>query len=186
MLKTDEKLIVMAQQGHESAVGDLYERYHQDVFQYLYYNVGERHLAEDLTSDVFLKVFKAIQNFETKNSNFKGWLYQIARNTLVDHYRKLLIHPEVELNEQMEEADCEDVVALADKNFSSEILILALKELSEDQRNVLVLRFVAGMSLEESSRVLHKTLDSVKGLQRRALLALRKVLVEWKVDYETE
>lgn len=174
--------IRQAQQGDETVIAALYQHYHQGVFQFLYYRVGDRQIAEDLTSEVFLRMLRFIGGFEPPSAKFGSWLFEIARNLATDHYRRMSIRENVELEEDMAISQ-DDPPATVERGLTHEALRRAMQKLSEDQRDVIVLRFVAGMPITEVAQALNKSEDAVKGLQRRALAALRGILSDWEVSY---
>jgi RNA polymerase sigma-70 factor (ECF subfamily) len=171
-----------AQDGESIAVGDIYDRYQGGIFRYLYYRVGDQQTAEDLTSEVFLRMIEKISNYQDRRISFQAWLFQIARNISIDHYRKLKSRSSIALEED-QPGRAEEPLEVVDRELTSENLCKALRELPANQRDVIVLRFVVGMPIGEAAATLHKTEDSIKGLQRRALITLREVLTEWEVTY---
>jgi RNA polymerase sigma-70 factor (ECF subfamily) len=175
-------LILRAQNGDTNALGALYEHYHLSVYRYLYYRIGDRQAAEDLTADVFVRMIRAIPAYRPRSVTFQAWLFQIARNIAIDHYRKMKHRDHAELEENMVDHE-ENVDASVDRSLTNAHLKQALAKLSDDQRDVLVMRFVANMPITQVAQTLHKSEDAVKGLQRRGLLALRAILVEWEVSY---
>ena len=177
----DQELVLRAQQGSEVAAGELYERYYQPIFRFVYYRTGNQRVAEDLTSEVFLKMVQKIQGFQTKDGNFQGWLFRIAQNIVIDYYRKTLVHPEVPIDEELAK-DAESVLSEVSKKMTEETLLQGLQRLNEDQRSVIILRFIAGLPIAQVAGTLNKSEDAVKGLQRRGLLALREVLDRWEVS----
>jgi len=178
----NEDLIRRAQEGEPIVVSALYERYQRRIFRYLYYRVGDQQTAEDLTSEVFLRMLEALSSYKNQNISFQAWLFQIARNLSIDHYRKMDVQQSVPLEDNMPE-DGEEPLEMIAQELTSEKLRHALVKLPENQRDVVVMRFIAGMPIGEVAQTLHKSEDSVKGLQRRALLALRDTLVKWEVTY---
>lgn len=176
------ELIRRAQDGETLVVSEIYDRYQQDVFRYMYYRVGDRQTAEDLTSEVFLRMIEKISSYEIRRTSFQAWLFQIARNLSIDHYRKTKSDSRITLEENIPGTG-EEPLEIIDRELTSENLCRALSELPEHQRDVIVMRFVVGMPLREVAQTLHKTEDSIKGLQRRALLDLRDILTEWEVSY---
>ena len=175
-------LIRRAQEGEPVVVGALYERYQRSIFRYLYYRVGDQQTAEDLTSEVFLRMVEKLSNYNDQNLSFQAWLFQIARNLSIDHYRKMGVQQNVQLVDDFPEQGNEPLELIA-QELTIEKLRHALVKLPENQRDVIVMRFIAGLPIGEVAETLHKTEDSIKGLQRRALLALRDILVEWEVTY---
>ena len=182
MIDVNTEQIRRAQTGDAQVISALYERYYRGIYRYLYYRVGDRQIAEDLTSEVFLRMLRFIAGFHPPASMFQSWLFQIARNLAIDHYRKMSGRENLPLEERMAAANV-DLDRTVEHNLTSQSLRQALDRLTEDQRDVILMRFVAEMPLAQVARVLHKSEDAVKGLQRRALLALRRILTEWEISY---
>ncbi len=178
----NEDLIRKAQEGEPSVVSEIYERYQRGIFRYLFYRVGDQQTAEDLTSEVFLRMIEKLPAYHDRKLSLQAWLFQIARNLSIDHYRKMSIQQNVQLEDDFPEQREEPLEMIA-QELTSEKLRHALVKLPESQRDVIVMRFVVGMPIGEVAQTLHKSTDSIKGLQRRALLALRDILVEWEVNY---
>ncbi|HEY5668871.1 MAG TPA: sigma-70 family RNA polymerase sigma factor [Anaerolineales bacterium] len=174
--------IARAQQGDSATISDLYDRYRLSVYRYLYYKVGDLHAAEDLTSEVFLRMIRSLNSYRPQNSSFEAWLFQIARNLAIDHYRQKNTRGHLSLEEHMIH-DTDDPDQKYDRSLTSDLLLKALSRLSEVQRDVIVLRFVNGLPITQVAQTLHKSEDAVKGLQRRALGSLREILTEWEVTY---
>ena len=175
-------LIRRAQEGEPSVVGEIYERYQRGIYRYLYYRIGDLHTAEDLTSEVFLRMIEKLPNYSGHSLAFRAWLFQIARNLSIDHYRRMSVRKNVQLVEEHPEGKDEPLEMIT-KELTSQKLYHALIKLPENQRDVIVMRFVVGMPVREVAETLHKSENSVKGLQRRALKSLRETLVEWEVTY---
>lgn len=173
-------LIHRAQQGEPAVVGELYERYQLIIFRYLYYRIGDLQTAEDLTSEVFIRMISALPGYSHQNVSFQSWLFRIARNLSIDHYRRINLRKDVPLEEN-QIASNDDPLDMVEQGLTSEQLKQALEKISTDQRDVVVMRFVTGMSIREVAQVMNKSQDSIKGLQRRALMALREILTEWEV-----
>lgn len=171
-----------AHPGDTAAVGTLYQQHHQAVYRYLYYRTGDPQVAEDLTSEVFIRVIRSLQGYRPQDVPFLAWLFQIARNLSIDYYRKVNNEPLVSLEENLR-AGNDDPTKDVDRRLTSQKLIEALRNLSEDQRDVIVLRFVSGMPIADVAQALSKSEDAIKGLQRRGLIALRQLLVEWEISY---
>ena len=176
------ELIRRAQEGETLIVSEIYDRYQRSIFRYLFYRVGDQQTAEDLTSEVFLRMIEKISSYQDQRTSFQAWLFQIARNLSIDHYRKMKARDESSLEEDYPEPG-EQPAEKLDRDLTSEKLYQALAELPDNQHDVIVMRFVVGMPVGEVADTLHKTEDSIKGLQRRALLNLRKILTEWEVAY---
>jgi RNA polymerase sigma-70 factor (ECF subfamily) len=175
-------LIARAQEGEDAAVGELYDRYREQVFQYLYYRVGESQTAEDLTAEVFVRAMEALPRYRPRGRPFRAWLFQIARNPAVDHYRQAGRRRHVALSDGIPHhgATPEESV---ESRLTSARLYRALQTLKDSQREVIVLRFVVELPIAEVAGALGKTEDAVKGLQRRGLKALRQTLQKEGVTY---
>jgi len=174
-------LIVRAQRGSPDATGALYSLYHQSIYRYIYYRTGDTKTAEDLTSDVFLKMVQYIPSYRIENTPLKAWLFQIARNLLIDYYRRNSTHRVVEINESLDSGDF-SIDRTIDFHLTTNEMIRALSHLDTLQREVLVLRFIEGMPVAEVARVLHKSEDATKAIQRRALIALRSLINPQEIE----
>jgi RNA polymerase sigma-70 factor (ECF subfamily) len=179
-----DNLIERAQRGSQEAVGLLYEQHHSSIYRYTYYRTGNAQAAEDITADVFLKMVQALPGFHGSSPAFRGWLFQIARNLSIDHLRRYIAHPVDYLREDLFAPNSHTENSV-DHSLEAQSLHTALNQLNDDQKDVILIRFVEGLPLAETARVLHKSEDSVKGLQRRALEALREYMIEKENNYET-
>jgi RNA polymerase sigma-70 factor (ECF subfamily) len=168
-------LIARAKRGSPDATSILYRRYYQSIYRYFYYRTGDPQTAEDLTAEVFLKMVEAIPNYRIEATPFKAWLFQIARNLAIDHFRRSSAHPVTPIHENMDTPDA-DVEGALDFHLSSRGLAEAFMQIEDGQRDVLLMRFIEEMPIAEAARALHKTEDAVKALQRRGLNALRQLL----------
>jgi RNA polymerase sigma-70 factor (ECF subfamily) len=173
------RLLQAAQQGDSEAFGHLYESYAPQVFRYLYAHLDERMDAEDLTGEVFLRVWRALPQYRQSEVPFGGFLFRVARNALYDHYRRhrsrrALILP---VDDRMAER-ASDPAERTLQDDEHQQLRRILSRLPEDQRSVLTLRFLAELSPEETAQALGKSNGAVRVLQHRALYALRKILMK--------
>lgn len=177
MEQTD--LVILAQRGHADAIGALYDQHYTALFRYLFSRLGERQTAEDLTGDVFMRMLTALPHYQPSQTPFRAWLYRIARNRLIDHYRKEGSHAPVPLLEAEDYQDyMEDLGSLADQKMTTERVLAALSKLEATQREVVALRFLSGLSLQEVAETLEKSENAVKALQHRGLAALRRALAQ--------
>lgn len=178
------QLVVRAKQGDTEAFGTLYEYHRLGIFRYLYYRTGDQQVADDLTSEVFLRMISGLPGYQQQDVAFQAWLYQIAHNLLNDHYRKMSVRQHVQLEDHvMNDHPLNPRTRPVEQRLNSVTLRKALDRLSIEQRDVVVLRFITGMPINEVAQTLHKSEDAIKGLQRRALSNLRDVLTEWEVNY---
>lgn len=172
---TNETLAVRARNGDTAAFGDLYERLLDKIYRYVYYRVSNQQDAEDLTETVFLKAWQGLANYKVESAPFTAWLYRIAHNTVVDHYRtrknteSLADHPYL-LDKQ------ESVEAQVFLQTEVRKLRAILQEMTPIHQEVLVLRFINGLSPAETAAVLEKSNGAIRVLQHRALKELQALM----------
>jgi RNA polymerase sigma-70 factor (ECF subfamily) len=167
-------LVERAQRGDRSALEELYLLHFDRIYSYLHMSVGSRHDAEDLTTQTFVKMLESIGRFRWQSVPFSAWLFRIAHNLAMDHFRaRRRWQPEEDLPEPVgaEETSAEDQ-ALASLGNASLLDLIA--NLSPEQRQVLTLKFVFRFSNGEAAAILEKTEGAVKSLQHRALTSLQK------------
>ncbi len=164
-----------AQQGSPDDVGELYNRYYQRIYRYLYYRTGDPKIAEDLTADVFVKMVQSLGSFHPENTPFHAWLFQVARNLVIDYYRRSAAHPQVSIHEDLHSSDSSPD-SVAEFRLTMTRLAGAMALIEESQRDVLLLRFIEGLPIAETAEILRKSEDAVKALQYRGLNALRTML----------
>jgi len=181
----DTDLVTLAQRGDMQALGTLYDQHHEALFRYVWARVGEQQVAEDLTGDVFMRMLTALPRYQPSGAPFRAWLYRIAHNLLVDHFRKSSYRATAPLYEADDRGEPEsDPTFAVEQKLSAERLHRVLAMLDEAQRDVVTLRFLSGLSLDETAAVLEKTEAAVKALQHRGLAALRRALTEEQVNHE--
>jgi RNA polymerase sigma-70 factor, ECF subfamily len=173
--------LVAARQREPAAVSRVYTAYAPALYRFFMAEVGNRHEAQDLTGSVFVSVIEALPGFRGPVEALGGWLFRIARNDLYDLRRKQGRSPSVApLDDHLEEAaiaaGADDPEDLAIERLEGSRVMAALRELSEDQREVLLLRMAAGLTAPEVAAALHKTTGAVKALQHRGLASLARVL----------
>jgi RNA polymerase sigma-70 factor, ECF subfamily len=167
-------LVERAQLGDRSALEELYLTYFDRIYSYLHMTVGSRHDAEDLTTQTFVKMLESIGRFRWQSVPFSAWLFRIAHNLAIDHFRaRRRWQPEEEIPEpdDAEENSAEEEALASIGNTS---LLELVAGLSPDQREVLTLKFVFRFSNGEAAAILDKTEGAVKSLQHRALASLHK------------
>ncbi len=161
------------------ALAAIYDEYHQPVYRYIYRQVSDVETARDLTAEVFRRLLQAIQQGKGPDQNLRAWLYRSAHNVVVDHYRRQQHRQHLPLEEQLVNSN-DDPVALAEKQLLAEQVTAALWQLTPDQRQVITLKYLEGLSNEETAIVVKKPVGAVKSLQHRALAALQRQLVKAK------
>jgi RNA polymerase sigma-70 factor (ECF subfamily) len=170
------ELVARAQSGDREALEELYLLHFDRIYAYLQMTVGNRHDAEDLTNQTFVKMLESIGRFEWRAAPFSAWLFRIARNLAIDHFRaRKRWQPEEEPPEPagQEHATAEDEALHAIGRAS---MLEMIEELSDDQQQVLTLKFVFNFSNGEAAAILGKTEGAVKSLQHRALASLQRQL----------
>jgi RNA polymerase sigma-70 factor, ECF subfamily len=168
------KLVERAQAGDRDALEELYLVHFDRIYGYLHVTVGNRHDAEDLTTQTFLKMIESIGRFRWRSAPFSAWLFRIAHNLAMDHFRAgRRWQPEEEVPEPAgsEERSAEDE---AFQSIGRKSMLELIEQLSEDQQQVLTLKFVFNFSNREAATILGKTEGAVKSLQHRALVTLQK------------
>ncbi len=176
-VRDEEALLERAKAYDEKALAELYDHYAPLIYGYIYRRVGESMLAENLVGEVFVRVLNAIQSERAWRSSFTGWLYRIAHNLIVDHHRSQPAGGMVPLEGQALAAEGNPADTLGDK-LSREGLMSAVKQLTELQQQVLVLRFGEGLTAPETAAVIEKSVSAVEALQHRGLVSLRRLLEE--------
>ena len=170
-----DELVDRARQGDADAFGQLYDRFLPEIVRYLARRVGDPDAAEDLAQQVFLKAWQAIPRYEARGVPFKAWLYRMAHNQMVDYFRTRRQTTDLDGIDVPEEAEAETLVLAAEM---SDALGAALSRLSEDHRQVLTLRFLMEKSAREIGEIMGRKEVTIRGLQMRALQALRREIEE--------
>jgi RNA polymerase sigma-70 factor (ECF subfamily) len=173
---TDEgPLLERAKEYEPEALAELYDRYAPKMYTYILRRVGNAALAEDLTSELFLRVLRSIRGEQAWRASFSAWLYRIAHNLVVDHYRRLPPEPEQPLVESLPGGGG-DPVAAAEGAAEGERLRAAIRRLTPEQQEVLALRYGEGLGAAEAGRIMDRSTGAVEALQHRALASLRRIL----------
>jgi RNA polymerase sigma-70 factor (ECF subfamily) len=167
-----ESLVREAKNLDREALSELCVYFYPRIYRYVFYRVGTRQDAEDITSEVFVRMVKSLN---TQKGSFQAWLFRIASNLVIDHYRRNARQKKALLNEESQ-------VSLESTRDESEDLFLqhelktALAELTEEQQQVITLKFMEGYDNSEIADILSKSVGAVKALQFRALASLREIL----------
>ncbi len=176
MTAEQAELLRQARNRDPAALAHIYDTYAPKIYAYIYRHVGNAQRAEDLTSTTFLKMLEALDRGKFARESLQAWLYRIAYNALVDEARRRKRRPTSALHEGLSMPDHTMPDHLVGKKIEREQLLRAVEQLSDDQRNVIILRFGEGMTARQVGEVIGKSEEAVRALQRRALQNLRKIM----------
>ncbi|MCI0609598.1 MAG: sigma-70 family RNA polymerase sigma factor [Anaerolineae bacterium] len=177
-LANERQLVLQAQDGDAEAFGKIYDAYMERIYRFIYFLVDDQQTAEDITSQVFLKAWSNLHCFRFSRTPNLGWLYTIAHNAVIDHYRTR--KPTTALEDvQLSQPDYSEAVENEiDLAVEMKSIKAAMRNLTSDQQQVLTLRFIEGMSNTEIAQQLGKREGAIRALQMRGLQALAKHLAE--------
>lgn len=171
------RLLKIAQDGEADAFGEIYERYGQAIFRFLYSRLDNRHDAEDLTEEVFYRVWRSLPKYKHRGVPFAAFLFRVAHNALIDHYRRYEQQVVgLSLTDNPLHDNYYNPEEITNENNEREEIREALNQLREDYREVLVLRFLSDLSPSETAKVMDRSVGAVRILQHRALAAMRNIL----------
>lgn len=172
-----QALLERAGRADPHALGQIYDQYVDRIYAYIYHRVGQAEQAEDLTGQVFMRMLEAIRTGQGWKTSFSGWLYRIAHNLVIDFYRRRSRASFVDIDE------APPIVATGDEparqvqaRLDREDLRAALNQLTEEQAQVITLRFLEDLSIAEVAAIMGKNEGAIKALQYRAVLALRRIM----------
>jgi RNA polymerase sigma-70 factor (ECF subfamily) len=171
------ELVERAQAGESEAFGRLYDHYADTVYRYIYYRVGSRATAEDLTSETFLRALRRIGTFTWQGRDFGAWLVTIARNLVADHFKSSRFRLEVTTGEMLDSNECErSPEESVLESLANAALRDAVRRLNPQQQECVNLRFLQGLSVAETARIMGKNEGAIKTLQYRAVRTLARLL----------
>lgn len=171
---SDSELIVRAKAGDEQAFTQIYERYASAIFRYIYFRIGEVEMAEDIQADVFMRMFEGMARYEDRGWPISAWLYRIAHDRTIDAIRRRKSRPSISLDAW--EGSYEGPEDGVETMFDHDELKRVLLDLTEDQRQVIHMRFMSDLSIQEVANRLGRSECSVKALQHRGLQSLARRL----------
>src|SRR3954462_8168693 len=175
-------LVERAQKGDRSALEELYLIHFDRIYSYLHVSVGNRHDAEDLTTQTFLKMLESIGRFRWQSAPFSAWLFRIAHNLAMDHFRsRRRWQPEEEVPEPIgSEEPSAELEAM--QSIGRQSMLELIDKLSPEQQQVLTLKFVFNFPNADVAKILDKTEGAIKSLQHRALASLQKQIQQQQKD----
>jgi RNA polymerase sigma-70 factor (ECF subfamily) len=167
--QSEAELLALAKLGESESFARLYDLYIKKIYNFIYYKTLNQAVAEDISSQVFLKAWQKLQQF--KDGNFGAWLYTIARNAVSDHYRREKEHTNID--DCWDLSDKDDFLGRVDKNLYLEKIRFLLAELKREDREILIMRFWQDMSFQEIAERLDKQEGAVKMACGRALKKMK-------------
>jgi RNA polymerase sigma-70 factor, ECF subfamily len=170
-------LVDLARGGDAEAFGQLYDHYHGSVYRFVYYRTRSQSLAEDLTSETFLRALRNMSGFRWQGKDFGAWLMTIARNLCTDHFKAGRTRLEMTTEDMGAHDDAtEGPESAVLASLTNEVLLDGLRQLSDEQRDCLIMRFLQGLSIAETAEVLGRSEGAVKQLQLRGVRNLAKLV----------
>jgi len=175
-LPREEQTVREAVRGSEQAFTQLYDAYLDSIYRFIYLRVEDQQTAEDITSNVFLKAWEKLGAYQQRGVPFRAWLFRIARNAVIDHYRTRKELAPLEAASNATDPAMPSVSERVGLRMEAEKIVGLMSHLTEDQRNVLTLKLVHGLNTQEVAKALGKRQGAVRALQMRGLQALAKLM----------
>ncbi|MBC6957819.1 MAG: sigma-70 family RNA polymerase sigma factor [Chloroflexi bacterium] len=175
-IATEDRLLAHARRGDQAAIMQIYEAYFTPIYQYIRLRVDDTMTAEDLASDVFVKLINALRGPNAPRTSLRGWLFRVARSAVADAYGAKARVSHVELDDWIREATDEQPEFRFLQAVNQQRAQNAVRMLAPDQQEVLILRFGQQMSLSETAEIMGKSVSAIKSLQWRATETLRQIL----------
>lgn len=172
MLANELDLIKRCQSGDIDAFGEIYEMYVNKIYDFVYFRTSHKETAEDLTSLVFMKALEKIKDFNLELGYFSAWLYRIARNSIIDHYRTKKFTANIDDHAELK--DSTDIEYEIDIKCSIDKVKKHIDKLNKEQKDILVMRIWDGLSYEEISKIIGKSEANCKVITSRSLALIRK------------
>ncbi|UCH61468.1 MAG: sigma-70 family RNA polymerase sigma factor [Anaerolineales bacterium] len=159
-----------------ATLAEIHDQYYPQIYRYVCYRLGENQVCEDISSEVFLRLLDALHRKRGPRQNLRGWLFGTASNLVNDHLRGLYRRQVESLDQGYEQSNGELLEKNYEQDWVQEQVRRAIQQLTSEQQHVLALRYSEERSLEETAEIMGKSLTAVKGLQFRAIGALRRIL----------
>lgn len=175
-------LFARAKKGEETAFGEIYNLFFKKIYRFIFFRVGHKEVAEDLAEEVFLKAFTKIASVNESGA-FEGWLYQIARNSVIDYYRQKKLTVALEDIENTLEYET-NVVDIVNLEQQQKVFLKLLKELAPEQQVVIKLKFLEDLENSEIAELLHKNEGAIRVIQHRAIIKLQELIKRSANDNE--
>ncbi len=178
----EDRLLAQARQGDREALMRIYDTYFPPIYNFIRLRVEDTLLAEDLASDVFIKLVETLRGRNAPHHSLRGWLFKVARNRIHDHYRANRNLTSEAIEEWIPSPSDDEPEEQFIRTLQIEHARTALLKLSADQQEVLVLRFGQGLGLQETADIMDRNMSAIKSLQFRAVNALRQILGETRQE----
>lgn len=183
-IAVDDERLARARHGDQEAIADIYRSYFDPIYQFVRLRVGDAQLAEDLTSDVFVKFVKALKQDKAPHTSLRGWIFTVARNAIYDQYGQEPALPVETLDQWLSTDKDTDPEVQAIRTIAIERARQAIRSLAPSHQEVLMLRFDQQLSLQETADIMNKNVNAIKALQFRAVNTLRDLLSDTQTDDE--
>ena len=172
----EETLVLLAAGGDEDAFGELYARHLDAIYRYIYFRVADAADAEDLTEDVFFKAWEALSRYRPGQYPFTSWLYRIAHNLTIDHHRKRPRGAVTDLETKRDLPTSNTTEEIVQQRQDAQVVVDAIRRLDSEEQQVVILRFVEGLSHQEVADVIGKSNEASRVILHRALVRLGRYL----------
>lgn len=176
-MQDDHDLLARAYLFDHEALGQIHDQHYEPVFRYVVFRVGDVHLAEDLTGEVFMRLLAALRDGKAPRQSLKGWLFSVAANVISDHFRRHYRARMIPLADTLE-SEGESPIEAVEALLTQTNLKRAIAQLTDEQQHVIALRFGEGLSIKETADIMGKREGAVKQMQARALSALYRLLAQ--------
>lgn len=177
MVDDEMTLLARARALDDEALAEIHDHYYEPIFRYIVFRVSNQQVAEDLTSEVFVRLLSALRDHTAPQNTIRGWLYGVAFRVVNDFHRKQYRREEVQLNDGIA-SDISGPLETVAKHLTWREVRAAMSGLTESQREVIALRFGQEMPIRDVAQLLGKTEGAVKQLQARAIASLARTLKE--------
>lgn len=181
-IQQEDQLIHRARRGDKDALREIYTLYFPPIFQYIRLRIDNVQHAEDLTSEVFLGMLKAFRGRNAPRKSLRGWLFQVARNVMSDHYGRTQRFTMTTLDDWLPSSDDVNPEIQLIRNIGREQARQAVQQLAFDQQEVIILRFGHALSIQDTASIMGKSPSAIKSLQFRAMNNLRRALQESRIE----
>lgn len=169
-----DRILIQAKAGSENALTILYNHYFERIYRFIFYRVSHKETAEDLTEDVFVKLFAKLKTLE-QSAAFEGWLFQIARNQVIDYYRKKKQTVSLEEIENTLEYES-NIIETVNLQTEQKIFLKLLKKLSDEQQQVIKLKFIEDLDNAVIANMIGKSEGAIRVIQHRAIAKLKELI----------